>query len=151
MKIKFQCFPSNMDVWCNIRRTNMWVVQIWKNTRNWYCNMVENSKGALLIWELAPAQIFNLFPANIWILKFFFLTIFTIKMSFELLVCYWISMNLNVGNHFDILFLAESQFQNSNVGGKQIKNLCRCWFRNKFDFIAHMIFFSYRITTHKTT
>ena len=32
-------------------------------------------------------------------------------------------------NHFNSLFLAES---NSNVGGKQIENLCRFW--NKFDF-----------------
>ena len=36
-------------------------------------------------------------------------------------------------NHFNSLFLAESEFQNSNVGGKQIENLCRCQFWNKFN------------------
>ena len=42
-------------------------------------------------------------------------------------------------NHFNSLFQAESQFQNSNVGGKQLENLCQCWFWNKFDFSGFTI------------
>ena len=39
---------------------------------------------------------------------------------------YWISLNFNSP------FLAESESQNSNVGGKQLEN--PCWFPNKYDF-----------------
>ena len=37
----------------------------------------------VLIWELALRQIFKLFPANIWILKLFFLMVFAIKMTLD--------------------------------------------------------------------
>ena len=37
----------------------------------------------VLIWELAPRQIFKLFPANIWIFKFFFLMILAIKIILD--------------------------------------------------------------------
>ena len=36
-------------------------------------------------------------------------------------------------NCFRNFFLAESEYQNLNVGGKQIQNLCQCCFGNKYD------------------
>ena len=45
-------------------------------------------KSYLLIWELAPTRIFKLFPANIWILKFFFLMVFATKMILD--NTYWL-------------------------------------------------------------
>ena len=53
-------------------------------------------------------------------------------------MAYWISLNFNVPNHFNSPFLAESEFQNSNVGGTQIKFFCQCQFWNKFDFKPHI-------------
>ena len=60
---------------------------------------------------------FKLFPANIWIFKFFFLIVFTITMLLDkphgLL-----NLREFKCDHFSNVFQAESQFQNSNVGGK---------------------------------
>ena len=73
----------------------------------------------VIIWDLALTQIFNLFPANIWILKWFFLVIFAIKMSLD--NTYGLLNILEfLCNNFNSLFLVESEFLNSNVGGKQI-------------------------------
>ena len=83
----------------------------------------------VLIWELAPTWIFNQFPANIWILIFFFLMSLDNTWS----EYPWIVM------YVLIILIAESVFQNSNVGGKLIENLCWCWFWKKYDFmIAHI-------------
>ena len=70
-----------------------------------------------LIWEPALNQEFTGFPTNIWIFKFFFLLVFAIKM---LLDNNYGLMNLLEFkcDYFTCLLLAESQFQNSNVGGK---------------------------------
>ena len=85
-----------------------------------------------LISKPAPTHIFKQFPTNIWISKFFVLMIFAVKMRLEPMG-YWISLNFNV-IFFNSLFVVESEFQNSNVGGKKLENLCRCQFWNKFDF-----------------
>ena len=45
---------------------------------------------------------------------------------------YWISLNFNE-IFFNSLIVSESEFQNSNVGGKKHENLCRCRIWNKFD------------------
>ena len=37
-------------------------------------------------------------------------------------------------NHFNSLFQAESEFKNSNFGGKSSELLVQCWFSNKLDF-----------------
>ena len=37
-------------------------------------------------------------------------------------------------NHFTSLFQAESEFKNSNFGGKSSKLQIKCRFPNKFDF-----------------
>ena len=36
--------------------------------------------------------------------------------------------------HFDGKNYEKKEFQNSNTGGKQIENSCRCHFCKKFDF-----------------
>ena len=48
--------------------------------------------------------------------------IFAVKMSLDNTY-----VLLNILESYS-LFLAESEFQNSNVGGIQIENMCRCWF-----------------------
>ena len=84
-----------------------------------------------LISKPAPTHIFKQFPTNIWISKFFVLMIFAVKMRLEPMG-YWISLNFNV-IFFNSLFVVESEFQNSNVGGKKHENLCRCRFWNILD------------------
>ena len=42
--------------------------------------------------------------------------------------------HVNEGNHFNSLFLAESECKNLNVGRKQIENLCQYRFWIKYDF-----------------
>ena len=60
---------------------------------------------------------FKLFPANIWIFKFFFLLVFAIKMLLD--KPYGLLNLLDFKyDHFSSLCQAESQFQNSNFGGK---------------------------------
>ena len=87
----------------------------------------------VLISKPALRHDFIVFPANIWIFKFFFLMVFALKMILDntygllnLLEVYWY--------HFNILVLAESEFKNSNVGGKHIEIMSQCWFWNKYDF-----------------
>ena len=60
---------------------------------------------------------FKLFPANIWIFKFFFIIVFAMKMLLD--KPYGLLNPLEIEcDHFSSLLQAESQFQNSNVGGK---------------------------------
>ena len=60
---------------------------------------------------------FKLVPANIWIFKFFIFIVFAIKMLLDKLhvLLYLLEFEYD---HFRSIFKAESQFQNSNVGGK---------------------------------
>ena len=60
---------------------------------------------------------FKLFPANIWILNFCFFIVFAIKMLLDKPYGLLNLLELKC-DHFSSLFQAESQFQNSNVGGK---------------------------------
>ena len=75
-----------------------------------------SSKGIVSL-ELVWKYEFKLFPANIWIFKFFFLIDFAIKMlldnTYGLLNLLYFKYD-----HFSSLCQAESQFQNSNFGGK---------------------------------
>ena len=82
----------------------------------WHFNVEEITKVEL-ISKPAQTRIFNLFPAIIWILKL----IFTLKWVQITSKSYWISLNFNVIILIASIFLAESEFQNSNVGGKQIE------------------------------
>ena len=68
-------------------------------------------------WDLEWGHNFKLFTTNIWIFKFFFLIDFAIKMlldnTYGLLNLLYFKYD-----HFSSLCQAESQFQNSNFGGK---------------------------------
>ena len=87
--------------------------------------LLQTATKVKLISKPAPNRIFNPFPANICILKLFFLMIFAVKMSVDnKTMGYSISLNVNVGNHFNSLFLAEFEFQNSNVGRK-VEKKCK--------------------------
>ena len=72
-------------------------------------------------WDLESVHKFKLFPANIWIFKLVFLIVLVIKMlldyTYELLNLF----EFKCSNHFDSIFLAEFEFKNSNIGGKQLE------------------------------
>ena len=77
----------------------------------WHLTKVEFSS------DLELRNEFKLFPANILIFKFFFLIVFAIKMLLD--KPYGLLNLLEFKcDHFSSLFQAESQFQNSNAGGK---------------------------------
>ena len=63
---------------------------------------------------------FKFFPANIWIFKLVFHIVFAIKMLLD-----YTSGLLNFlefkCNHYNSLFLAEYEFKNSIVGGKELE------------------------------
>ena len=88
-----------------------------------------------LIWEPALNQQFTGFPAKIWIFKLFLIMVFAIKV---LLNNAYGLLNLLefICNHFNGLFQAESEseFKNSNFGGKSSEILIQCLFPKKFDF-----------------
>ena len=63
---------------------------------------------------------FKLFPANIWIFKFFFLVVFAIKMLLDNTYALLNLLEFKC-NHFNSLFLTESESKYSNVGGKQLE------------------------------
>ena len=69
---------------------------------------------------------FTVFPAKIWIFKFFLLTIFAIKMLLDntqgLLNLFEFK-----NNHLYSLFQAEYEFKNSNYGGKYSEILFSLW------------------------
>ena len=92
-----------------------------------------------IIWEPACNHDFNVFPANIWIFKFFFLLVFAIKMLLD--NTYGLPNPFECkSNHFNSLFQAEYAFKNSNFGGKYIDDKISCWFWNWIAFSSHCCF-----------
>ena len=75
----------------------------------------------------------SIFPANIWIVKFFILIVFAIKLLLD--KPYGLLNLLEFKcDHFSSPFQAESQFQNSNVGGKGLDFISQLQIRGKCDF-----------------
>ena len=73
------------------------------------------------------------FPAKIWIFKFFFLMVFVIKMLLD--NTYGLPNLFEFkSNHFNSLFKAEYESKNSNFGGKYIDVKISCWFWNWIAF-----------------
>ena len=77
---------------------------------------------------------FKFFPTNIWIFKFIFLIVFTIKMLLDYTSTALLNLLEFKCNHYNSLFLAESEFKNSNVGGKELDLMSWLCFRRDFDF-----------------
>ena len=87
----------------------------------------------VLIWEHEWRQDFNVFPAKIWIFIFFFLVVFAIKMLLD--NTYGLPNLFEFKSyHFNSFFQAESEFKNSNFGGKYIEIMSSLMFSNKYDF-----------------
>ena len=75
----------------------------------------------------------NVFPANIWISKLFFLMVFAIKMILDNTYGLPNLFEFKI-NQFNTLFQAEYQFKNSNFGGKYIDVKISCQFWNWIAF-----------------
>ena len=93
---------TNLQKYCSYSRCHLLCMQKYCSNSRWYQLGMQNklqeqkpkvwnkdnsacsppTTKVLLMWELTYSQ--SVFPANIWILKFFFLMLYAVKMSLDI-------------------------------------------------------------------